>query len=349
MARDDLPLYVSGSYVLPQYKVAYVATPKAACSSMKWMLAELAGEDLDAFRRSTAPVVTRSLTIHKRALWSQTPTLRDFTARQRSQMTAENGWFTFAVVRQPASRLWSAWQSKLLLGEPRYHRQWEDESFLPRVPQTTADVVEDFRRFALGLPDGISARALTDRHFQSQAAILRPDVVPYRTVYRTSQIPQLMSELGAHVAAQGGPALPALTTSNETPLKAHADAFDDEVLAAIGRTYADDLAAFGFDELKPKGLLTDDYPDTLLQEVGRLVERSQRIGDLAQTAAMLERRLEKQQGAGSTQGGGRAKGAGRRTGGAGRRTAPAGKGESLKRAVKRGARSAQDAASGLKR
>ena len=39
-------------------------------------------------------------------------------ARSSAAISPENGWFVFTVVRHPAARLFSAWQSKLLLREP---------------------------------------------------------------------------------------------------------------------------------------------------------------------------------------------------------------------------------------
>lgn len=291
--RDGLPLLPQATYVLPQYRVAYVSTAKAACSSMKWMLAELAGEDLDAFARSLAPEVTPATTIHQRTLWQRTPTLEQLDDDELAAVEPAT-WFLFAVTRDPASRLWSAWQSKLLLAEPRYRRVLAGQSWLPRVPRSTEEVVADFRRFVLGLrPGGESEAVLRDRHFRPQVEVLRPGHVPYRRVYRTPEIPRLLEDLAVHVAAHGGPGLPSLRVSNDTPLAPHRDAFGDDVLEVIGTVYGADVDAFGLDGGPPRGLTEVDYPDAVLREVARLVERSTRIGDLSDQARELRAENER--------------------------------------------------------
>ena len=57
-------------------------------------------------------------------------------------------WFVFAVVRHPTARLFSAWQSKLLLREPWWVDQYGERPWFPRVPSTATSCVEDLSRFA---------------------------------------------------------------------------------------------------------------------------------------------------------------------------------------------------------
>ena len=45
MRREDLPPHKTATYVLPRWKVVYVSVPKAACTSIKWLIAELQEED----------------------------------------------------------------------------------------------------------------------------------------------------------------------------------------------------------------------------------------------------------------------------------------------------------------
>ena len=49
-------------------------------------------------------------------------------------MLTEEGWLRFSVVRDPAPRLWSAWQSKLLLREPRFLDGFRREALVPADP-----------------------------------------------------------------------------------------------------------------------------------------------------------------------------------------------------------------------
>jgi hypothetical protein len=61
--------------VLPQWKIVYITTPKAACTSLLGMFASLQGESLDAAHASLAPEVTRTATVHDFTLWHHTRAL----------------------------------------------------------------------------------------------------------------------------------------------------------------------------------------------------------------------------------------------------------------------------------
>ena len=39
------------SFVVWDRKIVYVSVTKAACTTLRWMIADLAGEDLDSFHR----------------------------------------------------------------------------------------------------------------------------------------------------------------------------------------------------------------------------------------------------------------------------------------------------------
>jgi hypothetical protein len=52
MRRDQLPPHKTATYVLARYKTVYVSVPKAACTSLKWLVAGLQGESPERFYRS---------------------------------------------------------------------------------------------------------------------------------------------------------------------------------------------------------------------------------------------------------------------------------------------------------
>ena len=293
MKRDELPPNPNDTYVVPAWKVVYVSVPKAACTSLKWLIAGLSGENPDAFGPALRPEVTRATTIHRRAKWLHTPRLHDLSDDQLAEIGTESGWFVFTVVRHPTARLWSAWQSKFLLREPHFVRRFADEPWLPDVPSTTADVATDFRTFVLARASELGRRVGRDPHFRPQKRLLTPDVTPYGHVYRTAEITTLLSELTTHLLAQGWDGSLRMPNNNETPLPLLRSMLTTDVTDAIQQVYAADLRTFGFGDVIPEGLSTDlEYPPGLLDEVRRLVERSERIGDLAQIARELQQENE---------------------------------------------------------
>jgi hypothetical protein len=282
MRRDQLPPHKTATYVLARYKTVYVSVPKAACTSLKWLVAELQGEDPERFHRSLSREVGRAMTIHRRDLWRQTPMLHELPDEELAAISPDDGWFVFAVVRHPSARVWAAWQSKFLLREPRWIDEFSGAPWLPRVPESTQDVIEDFGRFVDSIARDPTQRVMSDRHFMTQSELVTPAATPYTKVYETGEIPRLLDDLGAHLRAQGWEGTLALRQSNETPLTPLASLFTPEVTEGIRSAYGVDFEAFGYaDPVPAKADPAGEYPRALLVAVGLLAERGERLGVLA--------------------------------------------------------------------
>ena len=70
------------------------------------------------------------------------------------------------ITRDPVSRLWSAWQSKLLLHEPGIGRRFQQEAWYPGVPVSAEEIVNAFRAFVRELA---SDKPPYDAHWLPQA------------------------------------------------------------------------------------------------------------------------------------------------------------------------------------
>jgi len=291
MRRDQLNRHKTATYVLRRHKVVYVSVNKAACTSLKWLVADLQGEDPARFQRSLSREVGRAMTIHRRALWQHTPMLHQLDDDELAGISPEDGWLIFSVVRHPAARLFSAWQSKFLLREPRWQELFGHEPWFPRLPAASAHIVEDFRRFVHAMAAEPDQPVMRDRHFMPQSAMVAADRMPYSRVYRTNELSTLLVDLRAHLERTSGWTGPlALRQSNETPLRPTAALFDPAVRAAIEELYESDFRDFGFGSVVPDKLHdSDEYDGAALAEIGRLVERHERIGDLALRAQQLKR------------------------------------------------------------
>jgi hypothetical protein len=280
MERSDLPPHGTATYVLPKWKTVYVSVPKAACTSLKWLVAGLQGEDTDHICEGSSLETSRQMSIHIRHKWQHTPKLHDLDAETLAEIRPDNGWFIFGVARHPSARLWSGWQSKFLLQEPRFQDRYPDGPW-PRVPETTADVVEDFQTFVRALTGDEPVSVADDRHFLDQVSLLRPQTVDYSRIYRTDELGLLLDDLERHLKPLGLETMPKLARSNETPLPPVRAAFGPEILELIQSRYARDFEQFGYHEPLPNDLApADEYTTDQLVEVGRLVERAERIGNL---------------------------------------------------------------------
>jgi hypothetical protein len=270
--------------------VVYVSVSKAACTSIKWLLAEVQEESPERFYTALTREVSRPMTIHWRPLWQHTPMLHELSDDELEPISPDEGWFLFTVVRHPSPRLWSSWQSKLLLREPRWVEKFGDAPWFPRIPRTTQDVVDDFRRFAHAVAEDPDQTIMRDRHFRPQNQLATPERTPYTRIYDLSAMPELLEDLARHLRGRGWDGSLELRGANETPLRPLASMFTPDVTAAIGKVYAEDFERFGYENVPPNQLeVSDDYGEPALREIARLVDRGERIGDLALSAQRLKR------------------------------------------------------------
>lgn len=240
----QIPGGVWRTYLAPGVKTAFISINKNACTSLKWMMADLAGEDLDTFRVRWQPHVDDSEAVHDRSLWRVSPWLNKLSPQQRMQIHPDRGWFIFAVVRDPRLRVFSAWQNKLLIEGPHSQR-WRKEAWYPRHPVSRKSIIEDFAAFvdALEQPDMWLRRE--DPHFRDQVELLAEHAVPYTRIYEIGELGHLRSDLAEHLERQGHPIELFLPRANPTPLHANGALFTGGVREQIERLYAADFERFG--------------------------------------------------------------------------------------------------------
>jgi Sulfotransferase family len=285
------------SFVLPEHKIVYMSVTKVACTSLRWMIADISGEDLDSFYPAIGAHQSRLMTIHRnRTHWEKTPQLFTLTDQQRAEISRDNGWFIFAVVRDPWSRLWSGWQSKFLVRHQFYVDQYAEEPWFPRVPTKPEDVIEDFAKFTAARPWETHPLLSTDVHFLPQVHSVRPQGINYTRIYDLSDLSTLFRDLHAHLASQGKDQELYLPRANETPLPLIPAVLEGGVAEAIERAYAPDFEAFGdrwsLDTVKMDQEL---WSSDAIRHAAYHTVANQRIGDMRNEAWRLRRELHQAQ------------------------------------------------------
>ena len=133
MQRTGLPPNKTATYVMRRWKTVYVSVPKAACTSLKWLVADLQEEDPEHFyetaERGDLPHDDHPPPLPVAAHADAA------RARRRGARRDHPGerLVRFAVVRHPAARFWSGWQSKFLLHEPHFFKRYP-EAHLAAAP-----------------------------------------------------------------------------------------------------------------------------------------------------------------------------------------------------------------------
>lgn len=278
-------------FVLPELKIAYVSVPKNACTSVKWLMAELAGENLDRIRKGGLGFnPTRVAQVHDRTTWQKLPNVAELDPAVRADVDPDRGWFVFGVLRDPRLRLFSAWQDKYLLRSPGYWQHWDDPA-QPPVPTKAADIVDSFARFVDDVTSVSDHPALDDGHFVSQVHALDLDVVRYGRLYDMSELGVMTAELNKHVTDHGwqGGELE-LGRSNKSPFEPVAELFGGGVREKIERLYADDFELFGdrWDFSRIEGRDTTWTPDAFAHAQS-IIAMSERMSDVVRSARRLRR------------------------------------------------------------
>jgi sulfotransferase famil protein len=284
--------------VLPELRVLFLPMPKAGCTSVLWLLAELAGLQPDAFAASGVPEVSATLTVHDMSLWPAEHRLAAYEGDALERVLHEDGWLRFSLVRDPAPRVWSAWTSKLLLREPRFVEAFGDRDWFPRVPTEPAMLLEDFRRFVAAVGRGEA----DDVHWAVQHELI--DQLPLGHVGRVERLDDTLTLLRAHVGAARWPG--GARRENRSPLAPAPAAYDAASAAVVRERYAGDYAAYGYAPVEPAA--GGDRADAaawaarvapLLPVLRATIDEHARLGQLhglaqrrQQRVQAIERRLE---------------------------------------------------------
>lgn len=286
---------------VPSLRIAYVTVPKAACTSMLWGLVGLA-DDRPGVRQGSSdiPEVTPELTIHDWRTWPESLTTLD---RLPDSVLAEGtdaagmSWLVFSAVREPLARLFSAWQSKILCQEPLYVARYGGQPWFPPPPRSTGEVAEGFAAFveALGADRSL---AVDDWHWISQVRLLAIDRVRYGCIagidraepgtahtsgLEIQPLDSLVAQVNAHVHDQGSSAVLDLARRNATLLPLSAETVSAKTAQLVADMYEEDYLALGYEPPSlesAKGLSWEP----LLRAVRMLVDRHERIADLARIA-----------------------------------------------------------------
>ncbi len=263
--------------VLPEHRVVFLPIPKTGCSTVLWILAEVAGIPLETFDQSSLSEVSPTLTVHDMSLWGPGRRLADYQGEERERVLTEEGWLRFSIVRDPAQRLWSAWQSKLLLREPRFLTEYGKESWFPGILRSPEDAVDDFRRFVAA----VAAGKAVDVHWAVQHDLVTQ--LPLGHVGRLESLDETLTLLRAHVPADIWPT--ETRHENRTPLPMPRAAFDAPTAEALNSHYAADFTEYGYEPVQPSTDENDlagwrEQVAPLVPLIQETIDRHTRIGQL---------------------------------------------------------------------
>ncbi len=233
--------------VIEELRLVYVPVSKAACTSLRWLLADLVGLSPESFEDPAKFRATQGQTIQNVHKWPPEYILQRADPGWLEEVAEAEDWFRFSVVRDPARRLWSAWQSKLLLRQPGFLDAFGGEAWFPAIPSSPDEVIESYERFVAALGREDEDRRPSDPHWRLQTDLLGNAAPALNHIGRVEALGDTLGLLGEHVAPFGK-GLPPVRRENVTPLPYPEGMLGEETVRVIREYYAPDYRAFDYPE-----------------------------------------------------------------------------------------------------
>lgn len=269
------------SYLSEKYKLLYIATPKVACTSLKWWFADLEGyaqilSDVKDSKESEPDLVIHD-SFHKVA-----PGVAGLMPDALAEPLVSDAYFRFAVVRNPYKRIFSAWQSKLLLREPLVVNvgSYTEYDFFWMPIKNKTDIALAFEGFLEHLA-AREAPIYWDPHWDTQVNLLRPDLIAYTNISQIENTKELKLELLRHLG-DGAPDPFSYRRTNESLIPYLPEFITKRADELIRSLYAGDFQTFGYDSQPPESKVEFSVAelDVAIQAIGMIRGRHQRISEI---------------------------------------------------------------------
>ncbi|CAN7660029.1 glycosyltransferase [Rhizobium sp. LjRoot258] len=281
------------SYLSRRHKLLYISTPKVACTSLKWWFASLEGYSEALYSITDSEETDPDLVAHE--AHKVAPQVTNLAFGQLAEALTSDGYFRFAVVRNPYKRIFSAWQSKLLLREPLQIGPYTKYAFYQLPIESARDIAAGFEGFLEHLASS-EAPSYLDHHWAPQATLLRPDLIDYTKLTKIEETGELRKALMEWLGEKA-PDPFSVRRANESLIPYSPALVTERSVEIIRALYAEDFDAFGYERhppSTPEGF-SDEQLDVALKAVKLIRARHQRLGERAVQVANLNRDVNRQE------------------------------------------------------
>jgi sulfotransferase famil protein len=230
------------SFVSLPNRYVYISVPKAACTTLKYFIAELEHAPCHIEREPYLAVTKLSMRIHQRRYIGVPTVIELNSALVSSLLSGESGFFIFSLVRNPFSRVVAAFENRIRLCEPGFDltakRRWA-------AAEAGADVRAAFAGFVSTELEEIIRRSV-DYHFIPQNVLLGRPVIPYTKIFQIERFSEFEQEFSAHLRGQGA-VIPEITHLNRSLRRDWRHYYDQATADRVFACYEADFASFGYD------------------------------------------------------------------------------------------------------
>ena len=266
-------------------KVFFVATPKVACTSLKWALATAEGTLSSRISGLSEPTV--DLTIHDYSVHGM-GVLGLVDEVERLEAFTSPDWIRFCVTRSPYERLVSGWLNRVVFGLPSALSPGLASQF-----GSERDYGEAFRRFVRRLAEDRVVSA--DEHFAVQADLLEVDTLPYTHVVDLAGLNDFLEFLRSSGPNRSGIMLG--RSRNPSPKLDIELLYDSASAAMVERIYAEDFRRFSYPQ---RSFASEPAPYPIAPNEYSLIEmmrdRADRFAEVFTLVDQQHRQLSLQRG-----------------------------------------------------
>jgi len=265
------------NYISEEYHFHFIATPKVACTALKWWFASLQHID-EKIRLAPSRETDPALIIHD-ALQIVAPDMVASSPERFDALLRRPEMWRFAFVRHPVARIFSAWASKILLAEPAQAHLLTDEFEITNL-QNASDIADAFERFVTWLATHEFPKSWRDPHWAPQSLLLQPSKINYTGgIWQIEHLAHFNEAWQSHFS-HTVPSI-RLDRMNETPLSYSPEFISEQALQKLYKIYEDDFTLFRYTKQPPPGKNHDtSLISSQLREVTRIRGRNKRFGQI---------------------------------------------------------------------
>jgi ADP-heptose:LPS heptosyltransferase/glycosyltransferase involved in cell wall biosynthesis len=282
---DDLRTRIGyASYVNVERRYMYYEVAKAGCTAVKWLLHSLEQLPPIAHFVGSQREARRDMFIHERTN-IKIPSLLDLDNATQEFVLTSPEFMRFTVVRNPYTRIESAWKDKVRLCAPTYERLYlQIRGTLPAGNDPSSLI--SFREFVKALWREDLANC--DSHWRLQVAQTLRGALNFSHIGRLEDFSKTIHTLYGHLGITD---IQRPATLNRTVGQSY---YDEEIATEIYELYRQDFETFDYERNSWVKRSNDDRLLIIPEEVfvEEVLERNIVISHLYEQRDALKRRVE---------------------------------------------------------
>ncbi len=266
------------TFVDPKRRYLYFEVPKAACTSMKYLLRHLQGDPpLRTAFVSGMPLTRRDMFIHVREN-VRLPSLTDLPDTAQKEVLTAPDFLRMTIVRNPYARIGSAWANKVALCEPSFEIAGAGGNPIDPNGPSFADFVAFLRTEQLDV---------ANPHWSWQTTHIFARAFDFNLVGKVEALSECLERFARHLGLEAVPVLPA---RNETTFVRAA--YDPGLAETVYELYRPDFELFGYARDSWPSAAAPALDPLVAKALAEVIERNRVIGDLYAALDRARARLE---------------------------------------------------------